>query len=670
MKKIVAILIALTLVITAYIPAQAADELTGLTLEKEMRAMIEQGIIQGYNDGTVRPKDDVTREQFAAFIVRALDLPAAVPTYTDVNPSSALASAIGALQSTGIMKGTLDNKFNPTNKITREEMAITMARVIKQKNINLSVLGITLADEKQFGSQESILAAKQTIAAKVINGFVTEDPTLSAVLFKPKDVSKRDQVSAVIYRFIELMKTVEKPDPMPEPTPTPPGEPAPVDPTVFQIASVKNGELVKTAKTYATYAEAEKAFASSSIDAIYKGNDIIKIKSGLAYADNTSKNYASIYSNTTFSNEVTYTTEGREMKYIGSGPDYVIVQVGGTVGYAKHSEVGLIPSQLIIGRDRYVKNGSEMLNHYVYDHLTKKSAFYTVGPAPQFMERFGEYYSYDGVQFYDINGKLKGAHYPYFQFQSVRQPTNYTAAELDSYIMSALAARQATNLAKYKDAVTKSKLIGLGTYLKEMETTHRVNAMFILATAIHESDFGISTNAMTKNNLFGIKVFDSNPELGEKYAEPKNSVNAFVTRYINASYGLPTGSYANGIVPGNKTTGFNVKYASDPHWGAKVGGHMYTIDQTLGGRDYKQAKLAMTTSTTTLNVRASASTWSNILYTYKKKDLGVGSLFGYPVIIAETVKAADGYEWHKVLTDTAPPTDYGWIRGDLLRIIE
>ncbi|SDN21786.1 S-layer homology domain-containing protein [Psychrobacillus sp. OK028] len=665
MKKLVAILIALSLIITAYIPVQAADELTGLTLEKEMRAMIEQGIIQGYNDGTVRPKDDVTREQFAAFIVRALELPAAVPTYTDVNPSSALASAIGALQSTGIMKGTLDNKFNPTKKITREEMAITMARVLDQKSITVSVDSIIVGDQNKFGSADSIVAAKKTIAAKIINGFATEDKTSSAVLFKPKDLSKRDQVSAVIYRFIELMKTVEEPEPTPEP-----GKPEPVDPTLYQIASIKNGELVKTTKTYATYVEAEKAFASSSVDAIYKGDDIIKIKSGIAYADNTTKNYASIYSNTSFSNEVTYTTEGREMKYIGSGPDYVIVQVGGTVGYAKHSEVGLIPSQLISGRDKYVKNGSEMLNHYVYDHLTKKSAFYTVGPAPQFMERFGEYYSYDGVQFYDINGNLKGTHFPYFQFQSVRQPTNYTAEELDSYIMSALAARQATNLAKYKDAVTKSKLIGLGTYLKEMETTYRVNAMFILATAIHESDFGISGNAMTKNNLFGIKVFDSNPELGEKYAEPKNSVNAFVTRYINSSYGLPTGSYANGIVPGNKTTGFNVKYASDPHWGSKVAGHMYTIDQSLGGRDYKQAKLAMTTATTTQNVRASASTWSNILYTYKKKDLGVGNLFGYPVVIVETVKAADGYEWHKVLTDTAPPSDYGWIRGDLLRIIE
>ncbi len=72
--------------------------------------------------------------------------------------------------------------------------------------------------------------------------------------------------------------------------------------------------------------------------------------------------------------------------------------------------------------------------------------------------------------------------------------------------------RQRTGAARYKDAPTKSKLIGLGNYLKAIEETHRVNALFILATAIHESDYGISGNALTKNNIFGIKVFDSSPE--------------------------------------------------------------------------------------------------------------------------------------------------------------
>lgn len=672
MKKILASLVAFCLLVALFVPSQAqaaTDELTGLTLEKEMRAMIAQGIIQGYKDGSVRPKNDVTREQFAAFIVRALDLPDGVPTYTDVNPSSALASAIGALQSTGIMKGTLDNKFNPNKQITREEMAITMARVLEQKNIAVSIDNIILADQNKFGSEESIVAAKKTIAAKIINGFISEIPS-EGVIFNPKDVSKRDQVSAVIYRFIELMGTGNTPTPDPGDTPTP--TPPPVEVNVFYVASVKDGAIVKTNASYKTYEEASKAFAASSVDAILKGNDIIKIKSGLAYSTTNSKNYASIYSDTSLKTEITYIQKGREMKYIGSGPDYVIVQAGGTVGYARHSEVDLTPLNAISGQDYYSKNGLGILNHYLHNHVTKKQeGFYQVGPAPDFMNTSDKYYSYDGVQFYDGKGTLKGTYFPYFQFQSVRQPTSYTAAELDQYILTVLAEKEATNIARYTNAVQKSKLVNLGTYLKEVESTFEVNAMFILAAAMHESDFGMSSYAQTINNLFGIGVYDSDPN-AKAYAKPENSVLAFVTRYVNGNYGLPTGSYANGAVPGNKTTGFNVKYASDPQWGSKIAGHMYRIDIALGGRDYKQVKLGMTTPNSILNVRSTPEVnSSNLLYTYKKKELGVNDIFGYPVVIISREIGADGYYWYQVLTDTPSPSpEFGWIRGDLIRIIE
>ena len=90
--------------------------------------------------------------------------------------------------------------------------------------------------------------------------------------------------------------------------------------------------------------------------------------------------------------------------------------------------------------------------------------------------------------------------------------------ELDQYITEILKDRQQTGIARYKDAPTQSKLIGIGDYLKAVEETHNVNALFILATAIHESDYGISANAQTKNNIFGIKVFDSSPDKGEMYA--------------------------------------------------------------------------------------------------------------------------------------------------------
>ena len=166
-----------------------------------------------------------------------------------------------------------------------------------------------------------------------------------------------------------------------------------------------------------------------------------------------------------------------------------------------------------------------------------------------------DYFSYDGVHFYNKQGKLLlGTYYPYFQFQSIRQPSNYSAIELDSYINKVLAEKEATGTPRYTNATQQSKLVGLGSYLKEMEATYRVNAMFILATAIHESDYGISANALNKNNLFGIKVYESSPELGEMYLDPKKSVFAFVTKNINLNYAFPTADYSNGLLSGNTTT--------------------------------------------------------------------------------------------------------------------
>lgn len=667
-KQLLSIMTAVVLVLSLMPQVNAADELTGLTLEKEMRAMLAQGIIKGYTDGTVRPKDDVTREQFAAFIARAMDLPESTPTFVDVNTSSALAGSIGAVQQAGIMKGTLDLKFTPSKKISREEMAITMWRVIKMGALIIeNPVQVILDDEAKFFSTEGRLAAQTVASARIMNGY-TVNKEQSTYNFKPQDVSKRDQVSAVIYRYLELVAAQTVPEPDPGTTP-------PADSTMFQVASISNGTLVKTAKTYQTYDEALVAFnSSSSMVALYRGSDIIKIKSGLAYAANETANVidtANIYNSPTLTNQLTYTTEGRELKYEGSGPNYVIVQVGGSIGYAKHSEVDLIPSQLITDRDRYQRNGSGLMNHFIYNHATKKSeGFYTVGPAPSFMTPFVDYYSYDGVQFYNTQSILQGMFYPYFQFQSVRQPTNYTAEEIDAYIANALAERQATGASRYSTATTTSKLIGLGAYLKEMETLHRVNAMFILGAAIHESDYGISTNSMTKNNIFGIKVYDSSPEQGTKYAKPEDSVLAFVTRYINANYGPQGGAYAKGMVPGNKTVGFNVHYASDPHWGSKIAGHMYRMDTFLGSKDYMQANLAVTNQTSVVNARYAPEVSAlTLAFSYKAKDIGVNKIFGYPLVIIGEQLGSDGYIWYNVLSDQLKPTDPVWIRSDIVNKI-
>lgn len=680
MRKLAILLTGLFLILsTQPVSANQYDELKGLTLEREMIAMIEKGVIQGYNDGTYRPKDNVTRQQFAAFVQRVLELPLAEPAFKDVNTSGALAGSIGAVEKTGIMRGSLDGNFFPVRNITREEMAITMSRVYIFKGLTVTGDSVRLADEKDFSGDEGREAAKKNVAAKVMNGFTTNAAS-NEILFKPKDLTMRDQVAAVWDRYYKLMLTVPAPIPPtnptppptnptpPEPEPDPTPEPTPPPQPVYTVARIVDNQLVKDTKTYANYDAALIAYNFPGIEAIYFGNDVIKVKRGLAYAANTSANTTSIYKNADLTGQLTYVTEGREMQYLGSGPDYAIIQIGGTTGYVSHAAVDLLPIQLVTSRDRYEKSQWGTLTHTIYNHVTKRvEGSYAIGPAPAFMATYTDYYSYDGVHFTNDTGQEIGSFYPYFQFQSIRSKSNYTAEELDAQIMTLLADRQSLNLARYKDATTRSKLIGVGAYAKELEATYRVNALFIIAAAIHEGDYGMSNNSLTHNNMYGIGVFDSNPET-VGYDFPQESMLAFVSRYAAGNYGPQTGRYSNGMIPGNKTVGMNVMYASDPHWGSKIAGHMYRFDLALGKRDYNTHQLGMTTASTILNVRTQpVATPDTLLFTYKQKYLGKNDAFGYPVIIVEEAIGADGKVWYKVLSDNNPPSEFGWIHSDFVR---
>ncbi|MGY0691395.1 S-layer homology domain-containing protein [Virgibacillus sp. FSP13] len=97
-------------------------------------ALAEQGIIQGYTDGRFGPWDNVTRAQVAAMLSNALNLDApadideVLKGYTDVNADNEYAEQIAAVTAENVFKGQLNNKFNPWNDISREQMATVLVK--------------------------------------------------------------------------------------------------------------------------------------------------------------------------------------------------------------------------------------------------------------------------------------------------------------------------------------------------------------------------------------------------------------------------------------------------------------------------------------------------------------------------------------------------------------
>jgi hypothetical protein len=104
----------------------------------------DEGITQGTGPGLYSPQDNVTREQMAAFIMRAVEATpngtCATAPFPDVSPTSQLCHPIERLVASGITRGCVaDDPLTPENEarycpgspVTREQMAAFIMRAVE-----------------------------------------------------------------------------------------------------------------------------------------------------------------------------------------------------------------------------------------------------------------------------------------------------------------------------------------------------------------------------------------------------------------------------------------------------------------------------------------------------------------------------------------------------------
>lgn len=82
--------------------------------------VLQQGIMTGYEDGTLRPMQTITRAEFATMICRMMDYPLQRSTFTDAADHWASAF-IGACAAVGAVNGVGENRFAPEEDITFEQ---------------------------------------------------------------------------------------------------------------------------------------------------------------------------------------------------------------------------------------------------------------------------------------------------------------------------------------------------------------------------------------------------------------------------------------------------------------------------------------------------------------------------------------------------------------------
>ena len=159
----------------------------------------EMNVINGYEDGTVRPEESVTREQLVKMIVTALDLKASDTnvSFKDVPSGHWSEGYIINAASNGIVSGYEDGGFKPQDKVTREDMAVIIKRALDK-------VGVSLNSENgavKFGDTDLIASyAKDSVDAVSAFGIISG---MGDNTFNPKGLLTRAQAAKVIYLVCE-----------------------------------------------------------------------------------------------------------------------------------------------------------------------------------------------------------------------------------------------------------------------------------------------------------------------------------------------------------------------------------------------------------------------------------------------------------------------------------
>lgn len=171
--------------------------------KKYVETMANKLIVEGYENGTFGPDRSITRAEFATVIVRALGLSgkkAPAASFHDVRSNDWFADAVAAAVEAGIVKGYEDGTFRPNQVITREELAamVVRASAFAGKDLSVSQDDVAAALAK-FSDANGIVWAHEEIAAAVTAGIVEgfEDGT-----FRATNTATRAEASAMLERFL------------------------------------------------------------------------------------------------------------------------------------------------------------------------------------------------------------------------------------------------------------------------------------------------------------------------------------------------------------------------------------------------------------------------------------------------------------------------------------
>ena len=171
-KRTITLLLVLVLMLTLMVPAAAVDlnyrDKDEITYKEAVAVLSREGIINGFEDGTFRPKETLTRAQASTILTKILGgSPDGFADFSDVRPSAWYAGYVAYCAYNEIVAGLGDGTFNPEGKLTGTAWSKML----------LTGLGYDAVESGMQGSGWATNVANLASAEQLYNGIADFDPS-------------------------------------------------------------------------------------------------------------------------------------------------------------------------------------------------------------------------------------------------------------------------------------------------------------------------------------------------------------------------------------------------------------------------------------------------------------------------------------------------------------
>ncbi|MCL2576456.1 MAG: S-layer homology domain-containing protein [Defluviitaleaceae bacterium] len=196
--------------------AQTTENIAGHWGVESINLLLENGIVSGYPDGSIRPDNTITRAEFVTIVNRTFNFnEKGTENFPDIHSGSWYYDALSIARKAGYISGYPDGSVRPDNNITRAEVSVILAGVL---NLTTSKNNSTFADNDSIPewALPSIIAMQEN---QLVGGY--PDGT-----FRAQNNLTRAEGFTLLANIIErgVLDNVREPEVTPEPVSEPKSE--------------------------------------------------------------------------------------------------------------------------------------------------------------------------------------------------------------------------------------------------------------------------------------------------------------------------------------------------------------------------------------------------------------------------------------------------------------